>query len=81
MFLRSMPSSTLVYAELRSSLPFRTAVSLPVGADLVAFSSAFFEFAAEVPEDVQHGSLTNLPKICFSYLHGISKVAAVGFCA
>ena len=31
-------------------------------ADLVAFSSACFEFADEIPEKAQHGSLANLPK-------------------
>ena len=34
-----------------------------VEAGLVAFSSACFEFADEVPEEAQHGSLANLPKI------------------
>ena len=50
-----------------------------VGAGLVAFSSACFEFADKVPEEAQHGSLANLPEICSSHLHGISKVAVVGF--
>ena len=67
----------------------RAAVSLPfqvhrlkvlVEAGLVAFSSACFEFADEVPEETQHGSLTHLPKGFFSHLHGISKVAVVRFC-
>ena len=68
----------------------RAAVSLPsqihrlkvlVEAGLVAFSSAFFEFADEVPKEAQHGSLAHLPKIFSSHLHGLSKVAAVEFCA
>ena len=46
------------------------AVSLPsqvhrlqvlVGAGLIVFPNAFFEFADEGPEEAQHGSLTNLP--------------------
>ena len=68
----------------------RTAVSLPfqvhhlkvlVEAGLVAFSSACFEFADEVPKDAQHGSLAHLPKFFSSHLHGLSKVAVVRFCA
>ena len=48
----------------------RAAVSLPfqvhrlkvlVEAGLVAFSSACFEFANEVPNEAQHGSLAHLP--------------------
>ena len=50
----------------------RAAVSLPfqvyrlkvlVEAGLVAFSSACFEFANEVPKEAQHGSLAHLPKV------------------
>ena len=68
----------------------RAAVSLPfqvhrlkelIEAGLVAFSSARFEFADEVPEEAQHGSLAYLPKFFSSHLQGLSKVAAVGFCA
>ena len=49
----------------------RAAVSLPfqvrrlkvlVEAGLVAFSSACFEFADEVPKEAQHGSLAHLPE-------------------
>ena len=47
---------------------------------LVDFSNACSKFADEVPQNDQHGSLANLPKIVFSHLHGISKVAGVGFC-
>ena len=52
----------------------RAAVSLPfqvyrlkvlVEAGLVAFSIACFEFADEVPEEAQHGSLAHLPKFFF----------------
>ena len=66
----------------------RAAVSLPfqvhrlkvlVEAGQVAFSSTCFEFADEVPEEAQHGSLANLPKIFSSHLHGLSKVAVRGF--
>ena len=68
----------------------RAAVSLPfqvhrlkvlVEASLIIFSSACFEFENEFPEEAQHGSLAHLPKMFFSHLHGLSKVAAVGFCA
>ena len=52
-----------------------------VEADLVAFSSACFEFADKVPKEAQHGSLAHLPKIVSSHLHGLSKVAAARFCA
>ena len=65
----------------------RAAVSLPfqvhrlkvlVEASLVAYS---IEFADEVPKEAQRGSLAHLPKVFSSHLHGLSKVAAVGFCA
>ena len=68
----------------------RAAVSLPflvhrlkvlVEADLVTFSSACFEFADEVPEEAQHGSLAHLRKVFSSHLHDLSKVVVVGFCA
>ena len=54
----------------------RAAVSLPfqvhrlkvlVEAGLVAFSSACFEFANEVPKEAQHGSLAHLPKFFSSH--------------
>ena len=38
-------------------------------------------WADEVPEEAQHGSLAKLPKIISSHLHGLSKVAGVGFVA
>ena len=50
-----------------------------VEAGLVAFSSACFGFADEVPKEAQHGSLANLPEFFSSRLHGLSKVAVVGF--
>ena len=50
-------------------------------ADLVAFSSACFELSDEIPKEAQHGSLAHLPNIFSSHLHGLSKVAVVGFCA
>ena len=68
----------------------RAAASLPfqvhrlkglVEAGLVAFSSACFEFANEVPKEAQHGSLAHLPKVSSSHLHDLSKAAVVGFCA
>ena len=68
----------------------RAAVSLPfqvhrlkvlVEAGLVAFSSACFEFANEVPKEAERGSLAHLPKVFSSHFHDLSKVAVVGFCA
>ena len=68
----------------------RAAVSFPfqvhrlkvfVEAGLVAFSSACFEFANEVPKEAQHGSLAYLPKFFSIYFHDLSKVAVVGFCS
>ena len=67
----------------------RAAVSLPfqihrlkvlVEAGLVAFSIACSEFADQVPKEAQDGSLAHLPKFFSSHFHGLSKVAAVGFC-
>ena len=51
-----------------------------VEAGLVAFSIACFEFADEVSKEAQHGSLAHFPKVFPSHLHGLSKVAVVGFC-
>ena len=68
----------------------RAAVSLPfqvyrlkvlIEAGLVTFSSACFDFVEEVPKEAQHGSLAHLPNVFSSHLHGLSKVAAMGFCA
>ena len=39
---------------------------------------ACFEFADEVPEEAQHGSLAHLPQFFFSHLHGLLKVDVVG---
>ena len=55
----------------------RAAVSL----SLQVQSACFELFADEVPKEAQPGSLAHLPKIFFSHLHGLSKVAIVGFCA
>ena len=52
-----------------------------VETDLVALSNACFEFAEEVPEDVQYDSLANLLNIVCSHFHALSKVAVVRFCA
>ena len=52
-----------------------------VEAGLIAFSSACFEIAKEVPKEAQHDSLAHLPKFFSSYLRGLSKIAIVGFCA
>ena len=68
----------------------RAVVSLPfqahrlkglVEVGLVAFSSACFEFADEVPEEAQHGSLAPFSKFFSSHVHGLSKVVVVGFYA
>ena len=62
------------------SLPFQVhRLKVLVKAGLIAFSSACFEFADEVPKEAQHGSLAHLPKVFSSHLHGLSKVAVVGF--
>ena len=52
-----------------------------VEAGLVAFSSACFECADEVPKEARFCSLAHLPKVFSSYLRGLSKVAVMGFCA
>ena len=49
-----------------------------VEAGLVDFSSACFEFAGEIPEEAQNGSLANLWNIISSHLHGPSKSATAG---
>ena len=67
----------------------RAAVSLPfqihrlmvlVKTSLIAFSSACFEFADEVPKKAQHGNLAHLPKFFSSHLHSLSEVAVLEFC-
>ena len=67
----------------------RAAVSLPfqvhrlevlVEAGLVASSSACFEFADEVPRSSARQPCAP-SKDFSSHLHGLSKVAAMGFCA
>ena len=70
------------FAEIRSRFPSRFIVlKVLVEAGQVAFSSASFEFADEVPKEGQHGSLAHLPKVFPSHLHGLSKVAVMGLCA
>ena len=60
--LRRTPFSSLTYADA-VSLPFQVyRLKVLVEAGLVAFSSACFEFADEVPKEAQHGSLAHLPK-------------------
>ena len=45
-------------------LPFQIyRLQMLVEADMVAFSSACFEFADAIPEEAQHASLANLPKV------------------
>ena len=64
------------------SLPFRFHhLQVLAEAGLIAFPNACFEFADEGSEEAQHGILANLPKIFPSHLHGLSKVAVVGFYA
>ena len=80
----SQKDAVLVFdvRRAKASLPcqvYRLKVLTEAG--LVAFSSAYFEFADEVPKEAQHGSLAHLPKLFSSHLHSLSKVAVVGFCA
>ena len=81
--LRRTPFSYLTYVRRAVvSLPFQVhRLKVLVEACLVAFPSACFEFADEVPKEAQHGSLAHLPKVFSSHLRGLSKVAVVGFCA
>ena len=61
-------SAVLVFDVRRAavSLPFQVRrLKVLVEAGLVAFSSACFEFANEVPKEAQLGSLAYLPKIFF----------------
>ena len=83
-FIVPQQDAVLVFDVHRAGvlLPFQVhRLKVLVEAGLVAFSSACFEFANEVPNEAQHGSLTRLPKIFSSHLHGLSKVAVMGFCA
>ena len=76
--------AVLVFDVRRAAvlLPFQVhRLKVLVEAGLVAFSSACFGLANEVPKEVQHGSLTHLPKVFSSLLYDLSKVAVVGFCA
>ena len=76
--------AVLVFAVRRAavSLLFQVhRLKVLVDAGLVAFSSACFEFADEIPKEAEHGSLAHLPKVFSSHLHGLSKIAVVGFCA
>ena len=76
--------TVLVFGVRRAavSLHFQVRrIKVLVESGLVAFSSACFEFADEVPKEAQHGSLAHLPKFFPGHLHGLSKVAVVGFCA
>ena len=63
------------------SLPFQAyRLKALVEAAPVAFSSACFGFAYEVPKQARHGILAHLPKVCSSHLQDLLKVAVVGFC-
>ena len=76
--------SVLVFDLCRAavSLPFQVyRLKVLVEADLVAFSSTCFEFVDEISKEAQHGSLAHLLKMFSSHLHGLSKVAVMGFCA
>ena len=58
--------AVLVFDVRRATvlLPFQVhRLKVLVEAGLVAFSSACFEFANEVPKEAQHGSLAHLPKV------------------
>ena len=58
--------AVLVFNVRRAAVspPFQVhRLQMLIGAGLIAFSNACFEFADEGPEEAQHGSLANLPKI------------------
>ena len=77
----SLRRTILVFHVRRAvvSLPFQVhrLKGLLVEAGLVAFSSACFKFANEVPKEAQHGSLAHLTKVFSSHLHDLSKVVVV----
>ena len=76
--------AVLVFDLCRAAvlLPFQVhRLKVVVEAGLVPFSSAYFEFANEVPKEAQHGSFAHPPKVFSSHLHDLSKVAVEGFCA
>ena len=65
-FSVSQEDSVLVFDVRRAavSLPFQVhRLKVLIEAGLVAFSIACFEFADEVPNEAQHGSLARLPKV------------------
>ena len=49
-----------------------------VEADLIAFSSACFEFADEVPKEAQHSSLAHLPKFCLAIFMAFRRLLLWG---
>ena len=64
----SQEDAVLVFDVRRAavSLPFQVhRLKVLVEAGLVAFSSACFESADEVPKEAQHGSLAHIPKFFF----------------
>ena len=76
--------AVLIFDVRRASASFPFQIhrrKMLVEAELVTFSSACFECVDDVPDEVQYGIVANLPEIFSSHLHGLSKVAAVGFCA
>ena len=61
------------------SFPFQVPrLKVLVEAGQVAFSSACFEFADEVPKEAQHGSLAHLPKN-FPAIFMVFRIAVMGF--
>ena len=79
--LRTMLSSSLIYAELRSCCPCWFVSSVLAEADLIVVPNTSFEFADEDPEKAYHDGLVNLSRFFVGHLHGRSIAAAVGFCA
>ena len=78
--LRPLPPQSLNGSAVL--LPFQIhRLKVLVEAGLVAFSSACFEFANEVPKEAPHSSLAHLPKVFSSHLHDLSKVVVVRLCA
>ena len=78
----SQEYAVLVFDVRRAAvlLPFQIhRLQVLVEAGLIAFPIACFEFADEVPEQAQHGSLVIISKIFVSHLRDLSKVALVGF--
>ena len=76
--------AVLIFDVRRAAVSLLFQVHRPkvlVQVDLIAFSSTFFEFADKVPEEAQHGSLVNLPKLFPAILTAFRRLLLWGFCA